>query len=324
MALRAEITTTGGPEVITWVEQDLPAPGPGEVQMRTTAIGLNFIDIYHRAGLYPVPSPSGLGVEAAGIVDAIGDGVEGFQIGDRIATFGPKLGAYATARNIEATALFHVPDGISDEVAAAALLKACTVEALVERCAKVHPKSTVLVHAAAGGVGLLLVQWLKYRGATVIGTVSSDSKEASAREAGADHVIRYDRDDVAKQVRAITEGKGVEVVFDGVGAATWEASLAATARRGLIVSYGNASGPVTGVGLSTFAAHGSIYVTRPTLYHYYAEATEREAGVAYVFEMIANGVIDVQINQRYPLREAALAHQELEARTTTGSTILLP
>jgi NADPH:quinone reductase len=324
MTRAVQITQTGGPEVITWIDLDLPAPGPGEVRMKTTAVGLNFIDTYHRSGLYPMPLPMGLGVEAAGVVEAVGPDVSDFAVGDRVAMMGPMTGTYATALNVPANVLFFVPDNVSDEQAAAGLLKACTVEALVERCAKVQPQWNVLVHAAAGGVGLILVQWLKHIGATVIGTVSSDEKAATATAAGADHIVRYDRDDVAKSVRDLTGGNGVEVVFDGVGADTWAASLASTARRGLIASFGNASGPVTGVALSTLATHGGLYVTRPSLYHYYLEPGERAAGAAYVFDMIAQGHINLEINQRYDLKDVAQAHRDLEARLTTGSTVLLP
>ncbi|MFM7028641.1 MAG: quinone oxidoreductase family protein [Chakrabartia sp.] len=324
MALVAQITQQGGPEVIEWIDKDLPAPGPGEVRMRNTAIGLNFIDTYHRGGVYPVPLPSGLGVEAAGIVDAVGDGVTGFAPGDRVATFGPVLGSYATERNIAAAALFKTPDGIADEVAAAAMLKGCTAEFLVERCAKVQPGWTVLVHAAAGGVGLLLVQWLKHMGARVIGTVGTTEKADLARAAGADHVIITTEEDTAKACRDLTEGKGVPVVFDGVGQDSWDASLRSTAPRGLIVSYGNASGPVTGVDLRRLAEAGSIFVTRPTLFHYYATPEERAAGAARLFEMLGTGAVTVDIRQRYALTDAAQAHRDLEARRTTGSSLLLP
>jgi NADPH:quinone reductase len=322
MAISAQFAQTGGPEVIQWAESDLPAPGPGEV--RNTAIGLNFIDTYHRTGLYPVPLPSGLGLEAAGMVEAVGEGVTGFAVGDRVCTFGPALGAYASERNIAAASLFHTPDGVSDEIAAAAMLKGCTAEALVERCGKVEAGWPVLVHAAAGGVGLILVQWLKAIGAFVIGTVSTEDKAALAREAGADHVILTSHDDMAAEVRAITGGKGVKVVFDGVGADTWEISLNSCAPRALIASYGNASGPVTGVALGTIGAKGSLFVTRPALFAYYADPAERSAGAARVFEMLASGAVCITIGQRYPLREAAQAHRDLESRKTTGSTVLIP
>ena len=319
----AFIERQGGPEVIRWHEIELPPPGPGEVRMRNTAVGLNFIDTYHRGGLYPVKLPSGLGMEAAGVVEAVGEGVAGFAPDDRVCTFmGP--GAYATARNLAATALFRIPDGISDEIAAAALLKACTVEALVERCAKVEAGWSVLVHAAAGGVGLLLVQWLKHVGATVIGTVSSEAKAEAAREAGADHVIRYDSEEVAPKVRELTGNKGVRAIFDGVGKDTWQASLDSAAPRAIIASFGNASGPVEGVNLGILAQKGSLFVTRPTLFDYYREPSDAAAGVKRVFDLIASGALTVTIGQTYPLREAAQAHRDLEARRTTGSTILVP
>ncbi len=320
----AQIQRNGGPEVIQWTDVNLPAPGVGEVRMRNLAVGLNFIDVYHRSGLYPVALPNGLGLEAAGVIEAVGEDVTDWRVGDRVATFGPALGAYATARNIAASSLFLVPDDISDEVAAAGLLKGCTTEFLVERCAKVQPQWDVLVHAAAGGVGLLLVQWLKHVGARVIGTVSTDEKAALARTAGADHVILYGKEDVAAQVRELTDGKGVEVTFDGVGLETWETSLDATARRGLIVNYGNASGPVTGVGLGLLAQKGSLYVSRPTLFDYYHNPAERAAGAEYVFDMFRQGIIDINVGQRYPLEYAAQAHVDLEARKTVGSTVLIP
>jgi NADPH:quinone reductase len=325
MERSAIIRANGGPEVIEWVDVDLPPPGAGEVRMRHTAVGLNFIDTYHRRGIYPGELPAGLGLEAAGIVEAVGAGVSDWKVGDRVCTFGPQRGAYSTARNIEAACLFLIPEDISDDVAAAGILKGCTTEFLVERCAKVQPKWNVLVHAAAGGVGLMLVQWLKHVGARVIGTVSSDEKAALAREAGADHVILYgkEREDVAKQVRELTEGRGVEVVFDGIGMATWETSLDSTRRRGLIVNYGNADAPVGGVNLGILAQKGSLYNTRPTLFDYYHHAAERAAGSEYVFDMFRQGIIKVNIGQRYDLKDAAQAHRDLEARRTTGSTVLV-
>ena len=323
MTLTAQMTRHGGPEVIAWVDADLPPPGAGEVRMRNTAVGLNFIDTYHRRGLYPVALPSGLGLEAAGVVEAVGEGVTHLTSGDRVCVFGPSLGAYAEARNVAAASLFKTPDDISDEIAAAALLKACTTEFLVERCAKVEAGWPVLVHAAAGGVGLLLVQWLKHIGATVIGTVSTDAKAEAARAAGADHVILYTHEPVASKVRALTGGGGVRVTFDGVGMATWEASLDSTGRRGLIVNYGNADGPVSGVNLGILAQKGSLFNTRPTLFDYYTGADEREAGAARVWDMLRSGVLQVTIGQRYALKDAAQAHTDLEGRKTTGSTVLV-
>jgi len=323
MERMAWIERVGGPEVIQWVDVELPPPGPGEVRMRNTAVGLNFIDTYHRSGLYPVPLPSGLGGEAAGVVEAVGDGVTEFAPGDRVATFGPGLGAYATARNVPARLLFALPDDISDETAAAALLKGRTVEFLVERCARVEPGWTVLVHAAAGGVGQIAVRWLKAIGARVLATVGSADKVALAVEAGADDVLVSRGEGVAEWVRGITGGTGVEVVFDGVGKATWEASLASVRRRGLVVSFGNASGPVDGVALGALAKAGSVYVTRPTMFDYYVTPEERATGSARLFQMLRSGAVRADIGQRFALEDAADAHRALEAGKTTGSTVLV-
>ena len=324
MARVARIERVGGPEVIGWADVELPPPGPGEVRMRNVAVGLNFIDTYHRSGLYPVPLPSGLGQEASGVIEAVGEGVADFARGDRVATFGPPIGAYATGRNLPAASLFKLPDTMDHEVAAAVLLKGLTVEFMVERAAKVQPGWTVLVHAAAGGVGQILVQWLKAVGAQVIGTVGRETKIAAARAAGADHVLLSRTDDVAARVREITNGEGVPVVFDGVGAATWAASLAATRRRGLIVSYGNASGPVEGVALGALNTHGSLFVTRPKLFDYYVTPEERTAGAARLFAMLKNGAVRAEIGGRLKLEDAADAHRLLEAGKTIGSMILLP
>lgn len=320
----ARIDRTGGPEVIQWVDIDLPPPAAGEVRMRHRAVGLNYIDTYHRSGVYPVELPAGLGSEAAGIVEAVGEGVQGFAVGDRVATFGPARGAYATTRNLPAAQLIHLPDEVDARTAAALMLKGCTVECLVERCARVQPDQTVLVWAAAGGVGQLLTGWLKAIGAKVIGVAGSSDKMAHARAAGADHVLDHRHEDIAARVRELTEGKGVAVVFDGVGQASWDASLAAAARRGLIVSYGNAGGAVTGVQLATLAAKGSLFVTRPTLFDYYVTPEERQHGVGRVFAMLRQGAIRPQIGQTFPLERAADAHRALEAGETRGSTVLLP
>jgi NADPH:quinone reductase len=318
MARVARFSQVGGPDVIDWVDIDLPPPGPGEVRFRSTAVGLNYIDTYHRRGIYPVALPSGLGLEAAGVVEAVGEGVE-LAVGDRVATFGPALGAYATERNVAAASLFLIPDDIDDATAAAGLLKGCTTEFLVERCAKVQPGWDVLVHAAAGGVGLLLVQWLKHAGARVIGTVSTPDKAEAARAAGAD---LYTHEQVAQRVRALTGGAGVRVTFDGIGMATWEASLDSTGRRGLIVNYGNADGPVVGVNLGILAQKGSLFNTRPTLFDYYALPEERAAGSNSVWDMFRKGIINVTVGQTYKLEDAARAHIDLEGRRTTGSTVL--
>jgi NADPH2:quinone reductase len=324
MARIARIERTGGPEVIQLVDEALPLPGPGEVRLRSTAIGVNFIDTYFRSGLYPVPLPSGIGSEGAGVIEALGAEVEAFAVGDRVATFGPKLGAYATERNLPAASLFKLPDGVSDETAAAVLLKGCTAEFLAERCGRVQPGWTVLVHASAGGVGQILVRWLKAIGATVIGTAGTGAKAEAARAAGADHVIVHRGADIAAWVRELTGGAGVPVVFDGVGGATWEASLASTARRGLIVSYGNAGGPVEGVKLASLARNGSLFVSRPTLYDYYATPEDRAAGIARLFAMLESGAVRAEIGQRYRLEEAADVHRALEAGETVGATILMP
>ncbi|WCM25295.1 quinone oxidoreductase [Sphingomonas sp. QA11] len=324
MARVARIEQTGGPEVIKWADIDLPDPGPGEVRMRNTAVGLNYIDTYFRSGLYPSELPAGLGGEAAGVIEAIGPGVEGFAAGDRVGTFGPSRGAYATERNLPAAQVITLPDTVDDRTAAALLLKGCTAEFLIERCARVQPGQTVLVHAAAGGVGHLLVGWLKHIGATVIGSVGTADKAEQARVAGADHVLVHTQVDVAKEVRAITGGEGVPVVLDGVGKATWEVSLAATARRGLIVSYGNASGAISGLALGVLAAKGSLFVTRPTLFDYYVDHEERQKGTDRVFEMLAKGAIVPEIGQTFALGDAAEAHRALEAGETRGATVLIP
>ncbi|MES3084239.1 quinone oxidoreductase family protein [Sphingomonas faeni] len=324
MARVAFIERTGGPEVIQWRDVELPPPGKGEVWMRNTAVGLNYIDTYHRSGVYPIDLPSGLGSEAAGVVMAVGEGVTDFAPGDRVGTFGPSRGAYATERNVSADQLFKLPDTLDDQTAAAILLKGCTAEFLVERCAKVQAGQTVLVHAAAGGVGHILVGWLKAIGATVIASVGNEDKATRTRKAGADHVILHKSEDIAARVREITDGKGVPVVLDGVGRATWDASLDSAARRGLIVSYGNAGGVVDGVNIGVLARKGSLFVTRPTLFDYYVTPEERQAGIARLFAMLDSGAVTPEIGRTFPLEEAAAAHRAIEAGETSGSTILLP
>ncbi|WFL76386.1 quinone oxidoreductase [Altererythrobacter arenosus] len=321
---RAIFRQHGGPEVIEWIDEELPAPGPGEVTIEHAAVGLNYIDTYHRRGIYPVELPSGMGLEAAGRIVAVGDGVGDFAIGDRVATFGPLLGAYATRRNIAASQLFRLPDHIDDKTAAAAILKACTTEFLVERCGKVEAGWPVLVHAAAGGTGLLLVQWLNHIGAEVIGTVSTEEKAEAARAAGANHVIFYKEENTAERVRAITGGAGVRVTFDGIGRSTWETSLDATGKRGLIINFGNADAPVGAVDVGVLALKGSLYNTRPMLFHYYEEPEERAAGAQRVWDMFSSGALSVTIGQTYALKDAAKAHEDLQAGRTTGSTVLLP
>jgi NADPH2:quinone reductase len=315
---------TGGPDVLRFEPIEVGDPGRGEIRIRQTAIGVNFIDTYHRSGLYPLPLPSGIGLEAAGVVEAIGPEVVDFAEGDRVGYGLGPIGAYATRRVIAADMVVPLPGLVSDDVAAAAMLKGGTTEFLVDRCAKVEAGQTVLVHAAAGGVGQLLVQWLRSAGARVIASAGSEAKARIAREAGADDVILYRDDDVATAVAELTDGTGVDVVFDGVGRDTWAGSLKSLRRRGLLISYGNASGPVRDVDLSILARSGSLYVTRPTMFDYYATVEERRAGFAKLFDKIVDGELVVAIGQRFPLAEAAEAHRALEARETTGSTILLP
>jgi NADPH2:quinone reductase len=316
------IEATGGPEVMQWQDIVLPEPGPGEVRMRHTAIGLNFIDTYHRSGLYPLSFPSGLGLEAAGVIEAAGEGVA-LPVGARVGYCWGPIGAYATHRNIAAAMLVPLPDGVSDEVAAAGLLKGCTTEFLVERCAHVQAGDWALVPAAAGGVGLLLVQWLKSLGASVIAVAGSAEKLALAAAHGADHGV-IDSDDVAATVRSLTGGRGVDVVFDGVGKASWEASLDSLKRRGLMISFGNASGPVSGVDLGILARKGSLFATRPTLFDYYSTPQDRAEHGGRVLAMMASGALKLAVNQRYALADVATAHADLAARRTTGSTVLLP
>jgi len=315
---------TGGPEVLEAEAIDLPRPGPGQALVRHEAVGLNFIDTYHRSGLYPVPLPSGLGAEAAGIVEAVGENVGGFREGDRIGYFTGPLGAYASHRTIDAQRLVKLPDSVSFEQAAAAMLKGCTAEYLIERCAKVEAGRTVLVHAAAGGVGSILVPWLKALGATVIAHAGDSRKAALAKALGADHALCCPMEELAAQVRGLTAGNGVGVVLDGVGAASWKASLGAAARRGLIVTYGNASGPVPPFTALDLLRAGSVFVTRPTLADYCATPDEMRKSAARLFEMIAGGKIEIRIGARFPLLEAAAAHRAIESRATTGSTILIP
>lgn len=321
---QAFIEETGGPEVIQWREVDLPAPGPGEVLLRHEAIGLNFIDTYFRSGLYPTELPATLGSEAAGVVESVGEGVTGFRPGDRVATFGPNRAAYADYQIARAADLMPVPEGIDASTASAILLKGLTAEMLAERVAPLAKGDWALVHAAAGGVGQLLVQWLVARGVRVIATAGSAEKRAVAESLGAELAFDTAAPDLPARVRDATGGGGVQAVYDGIGKATWEASLKSTGRRGIIASFGNASGPVTGVNLGSLAAAGSLFVTRPTLFDYYRTADEREAGAAKLWQMVLSGQVKVEIGQTYRLGQAEQAHRDLEARRTTGSTVLLP
>lgn len=315
---------SGGPEVLEVEALNGLTPAEGELLIRHEAIGVNFIDTYHRSGLYPQPLPSGLGSEAAGVVEAVGSGVEGYSAGDRIGYFSGPLGAYATHRLIPAGHVVRLPDTIDPETAAATMLKGCTAEYLIERCAKVAAGETVLVHAGAGGTGSILVPWLKAIGARVIAHAGNSAKAAIAAELGADHALSCPMAELAGEVRRLTEGKGADKVLDGVGAASWQASMGATARRGMLVTFGNASGPVPPFSALDLTRAGSIYVTRPTLADYIAAPGEMQASADRLFAMIAAGAIRPQIGPRYALEEAAEAHRALEGRSTTGSTILLP
>jgi NADPH2:quinone reductase len=321
---RLVIRRTGGPEVIEREPLGELKPGAGEILIRHEAIGVNFIDTYQRSGLYEVPLPSGLGSEGAGVIEAVGEGVDAFREGDRVGCFSGPLGAYATHRLVAADRAIKLPPSIASETAAAIMLKGCTAEYLIERCARVKRGDAVLVHAAAGGVGSILVPWLKAIGAIVIAHAGSAEKAAMAAELGADHALSDPMEELAAEVRARTGGQGVATVFDGVGAASWTASLGALARRGLLVTYGNASGPAPAFRALDLTKAGSIFVTRPTLADYAATPEDRRASAARLFEMIDAGHVPVRIGTRYPLAEAAKAHRDLEARATTGSSILLP
>lgn len=313
----------GGPEVIEREAIQVPTPAPGEAVVRHTAIGLNFIDTYQRGGLYEVPLPSGLGNEAAGVVEAIGEGVTSVSVGDRVAYAGGLPDAYSTIRAISADLLFKLPEPIDDRTAAAMMLKGLTADMLVGPCAQVRPGQTVLVHSAAGGVGSLLVPWLKAVGAEVIAHAGSADKAERAKAAGADHALSCPFDALPAAVKRLT-GQGADVVLDGVGKASWEASLASLRPRGLMVSYGNASGAVPPVPPLALSRGGSLFLTRPTLYHYIATPEERTASAARLFEMVGSGKVPVAIGQSFPLGQAAEAHRALEERRTTGSTILVP
>lgn len=314
---------TGGPEVMQWEDVEVGAPGPGQVRLKATAIGLNYLDTYHRTGLYPLPLPSGIGMEGAGVITALGEGVSGFAVGDRVA-YASILGSYAEERLAPADKLVKLPDSVSDKVAAAIMLKGMTAEYLLLRTFKVKPGDTILWHAAAGGVGLIACQWAKHLGATVIGTVGSDEKAELAKAHGCDHVINYSTENFVERVKEITGGKGVPVVYDSVGKSTWPASLDCLQPLGMMVSFGNASGPIPPVEAGLLSAKGSLFFTRPTLMTYVARRDWLEASAAALFDVVGKGIVKIEINQTYALKDAVQAHIDLEARKTTGSTILLP
>jgi len=324
MAKAIRITETGGPEVMKLVDVDVGAPGPGEAQVQNHAIGLNFIDTYYRSGLYPAPLPGGIGLEGAGVVTAVGPDVTEVAVGDRVAycTQPQPLGAYAEVRNMPAAVLVKLPKAIDFETAAAMMLKGLTVEYLFRRTYKLQKGQTILFHAAAGGVGLIAMQWAKALGATVIGTAGSPEKAALAKKAGADHVILYREENVPERVREITDGAMVPVVYDGVGKDTFQASIDSLQPFGLMVSFGNASGPVPPIPLTVLK--GSLYLTRPSLMPHTARRESLVEMAGELFKVVGSGKVRIEIDQRYELADAVRAHQDLEARRTTGSTILLP
>jgi NADPH2:quinone reductase len=315
---------TGGPEVLHLEDIDLPPPGAGEVRVRHKAIGVNFIDTYHRSGLYPVKLPSGLGLEAAGIVEALGADVTNLRIGDRVAYCSGPIGAYAEANNVPADRVVRVPTDVSDEVAAAALLKGLTAHYLLKRTYVVQAGQTILVHSAAGGVGLIACQWAKHLGATVIGTVGAEEKIALASANGCAHVLNLKTEDWSKRVRELTNGNGVPVVYDSIGKDTFMGSLDCLAIRGMMVSFGNSSGAVPAFEPAVLSAKGSLYLTRPTLFAYTRTVQELQDGAEDLFTVVGSGAVKITINQRFPLAQAREAHEALHSRATTGATILVP
>jgi NADPH:quinone reductase len=315
----------GGPEVLRFEDIDVGPPGPGQALIRQTAVGLNYIDVYFRSGLYPSPQlPFTPGIEGAGVVEAVGDDVSDLREGQRVAYASPPIGAYAERRVMPADRLVALPDEVSDEQAAAMMLKGMTAQYLLRRTYRVQEGQTILFHAAAGGVGSIACQWAKHLGARVIGTVGSEAKAELARAHGCAHVIRYDREDVVARVREITQGKGVPVVYDSVGKSTFDSSLDCLAPFGMLVSFGQSSGKIPPVDLGILSQKGSLYVTRPTLMTYTAARSDLLASAKELFEVVTSGAVKIEINQRLPLRDAAEAHRALEGRRTTGSTLLLP
>jgi NADPH:quinone reductase len=312
----------GGPEVLEWQQVKVGKPGQGEVRLRHSAVGLNYVDTYQRSGLYPMPLPSGLGSEAVGLIEEVGPGVTGLKTGDRVAYSGGPLGAYSEARVMPADRLVLVPDGITDQQAAAMMLKGMTAWYLVRRTHPVKHGETILIHAAAGGVGLIVCQWAKHLGATVIGTVGDEEKAALARRHGCDHPILYKREDFVARVTELTQGKKLPVVYDSVGKDTFYNSLDCLAPLGLMVSFGQSSGAIGPVDIGILAAKGSLFLTRPTLNTYTATREDLLTAARELFEVVQNGAVKISVNQTYPLREAARAHRDLQDRKTTGQTVL--
>ncbi len=323
MPYAIRIHENGGPDKLSWEEVEVGKPGPGEVRVRNTAIGLNYIDTYHRSGLYPMALPVTLGSEGAGVVEAVGPRVKGFKVGDRVAYAQP-IGAYAEVLLRPVARLVKIPSGIDDQTAAAMMLKGMTAWYLCRRTYRVKKGETVVVHAAAGGVGQILCQWIKHLGGTVIGTVGSAEKADVAKKAGCKHVVVTSSEKLSERVKAITKGKGVPVVYDGVGKDTFTESLDCLAPLGMMVSFGNASGAVAPVNIGVLAAKGSLFLTRPTLVNYTATPEDLATAARELFAVVKKGAVKIKINQTYPLREAAQAHADLESRKTTGSTVLLP
>jgi NADPH2:quinone reductase len=321
MVKAIRIHQVGGPDVMRWEDVDVKAPGPGEALIRHSAVGLNYIDTYHRSGLYPVPMPAIIGSEGAGVVEAIGSGVSEVAVGDRVAYGNAPIGAYAEKRLVPAHRLLKLPQAISDKQAASMMLKGMTAQYLIRRTYRVKAGETVLVHAAAGGVGLIMCQWLKHLGATVIGTAGDKAKGELAKKHGCDHLVLYREEDFAKRVKEITGGKGVPVVYDGVGKDTWEKSLDCLQPRGLMVSYGNASGAVAPINIGILNTKGSLFLTRPSLFGYVAKREELVETAGDLFEVVGKGIVKIEINQSYALKDAAQAHRDLESRKTTGSTV---
>ena len=324
MTRAIRIHKNGPPSVMKWEEVDLGKPGKGEARLRQTAVGLNFIDTYHRAGVYPLPLPLVLGSEGAGIVEAIGRGVTGIKAGDRVAYAGGPTGSYAQQRNIPAEILIKIPTEISDQTAAAMMLKGMTARYLLRNTYRVKKGDTILIHAAAGGLGLILCQWASHLGATVIGTVGSKKKADLARAHGCHHPILYTKQNFVDRVKRLTKGAGVPVVYDSIGKSTFPASLDCLQKRGLFVSFGNASGPIPPFAPGILTQKGSLYMTRPSLFDYIGTRKELEASARDLMGVVRKGAVKIEINQSYALKDAAKAHRDLEGRKTTGSTVLLP
>lgn len=324
MAKAIRIDRTGGPEVMQYVDVEVGAPGPGQARVRHEAIGVNFIDVYFRSGLYPQPLPAGLGMEGAGVIEAIGEGVLDVAVGDRVAYAGRPNGAYAQVRNMPAEILLRLPDAISFETGAAMMLQGLTVQYLFNRTTALKAGDTILFHAAAGGVGLIAAQWARAIGVNMIGTVGSEQKAELARSHGCAHVINYNTENFVERVKEITGGKKVSVVYDSIGKDTFIGSLDCLRPLGLMVSFGSASGPVPDFSLGELASRGSLFITRPTLFSYAASRGELEEMAADLFAMVTSGKVKVDVRQRYALADAAKAHADLESRKTTGSSILLP